>query len=875
MCCKVGVCALTTKDPQDLVESGKVLRVKRGVVACLLLSSCSSEDAIPPAVAPPWDDDRDRLAHCTFEAAPARDARPAPAASPIKAGYGEALMRLPIGTPLGAYGDRVELLGNASPPDARATRWATGMTASAGMHDALRAEALALDTGGEPLVIVRVDAPFVVENVLFELERAVAPDGSMRGRIVLTASHSHSAWGAWLPTVHLSPGVDKPLRELVDRAVASLSEAVLAALENLAPARIGIAVEPNFDPDDRVSSDRRDINDAVIGPDGNTAGANKDPFVWALRVDDESGAPIVALVNLPVHGTVGEGANPLASTDVAGGIARALEDELGYPVMHLQGATGDIRPASAGGRDHCPDETRCLDMPRIELLGAHAAELLTPMIASIDTEDSAVLELVTRTFAIGRGGVVNRLDGRELYYLRPDPDYEPDRILFDAEGRAASPFDEFNTPYGAGLCGVEGGITFAPLGGVAGLSPYAQCIDLERGAEIILSAFEYPTPQLPFCDSVRATGAALRLGLSSADWLLVAIPGEPTAPFAAYLRSRSPAGPERTLLLGYSNDYAGYMLTAEDWLSGGYECSTNIWGPREGEQVLDGLLQAAHLAWTPEIEDPEVGSSRFDAFAFPPYEPIDTVSTSMHGTLVDPASALWWPDTTDVIASSQVPRAVGVARFAWQGGDPAIDWPEVVVEREFAPGRFEALPLATSRRGVVIVTYTPEPLESEAPTEHRYAASWQPTAIEPYRLSDPLRPYSLPIGRYRLVATGQALSGGRSQSYTAASTPFDVIAAPPATASQAVRGTTSIDVTALLGPAPGFRALRDGVSDGEVPLLGPWQVTVHFDNNQTTMVTVEPVDGSASIPLPANDIPRVVSVDVRDPAGNGGPIAVP
>ena len=132
MCCKVGVCALTTKDPQASIDSGKVHGMKRGVVACLLLWSCSSEDAVPPPTAPPWDDDRDRLGHCTFEPAPAREARPAATRSPIRAGYGEALMRLPIGTPLGAYGDRVELLGNASPPDARATRWATGMTASAG-----------------------------------------------------------------------------------------------------------------------------------------------------------------------------------------------------------------------------------------------------------------------------------------------------------------------------------------------------------------------------------------------------------------------------------------------------------------------------------------------------------------------------------------------------------------------------------------------------------------------------------------------------------------------------------------------------------------------------------------------------------------------
>jgi neutral ceramidase len=378
---------------------------------------------------------------------------------------------------------------------------------------------------------------------------------------------------------------------------------------------------------------------------------------------------------------------------------------------------------------------------------------------------------------------------------------------------------------------------------------------------------------------VRATGAALRIaGLAGGDWLIIGVPGEPTAPFASYLRGRSPAGSERTLLIGYTDDYVGYMLTAEDWLSGGYECSTNIWGPREGEQVLEALVDAAAIAWSPDIEDPEAGTSRFDAFAFPPADTVPIGDTTDHGTPIATAT-LWWPDTIGSVSpqpAAQVPRAVGVARFAWNGGDPGVDFPEVIVEREVAPARFEPVRdalgrAASSARGVIVVTYTPEPLESDAPASHRYAASWQPTAIEPWRLGDPLHAYALPLGRYRLVASGAAVSGR----YSLASPPFEVVAAALAAESQATRATSAIDVTALVGPAPGLRALRDGVSDGNVPLLGPWQVTVTFDDATTTALEVMPMDGSGSIALSASDVARAVSVEVRDPAGNGGVLALP
>jgi neutral ceramidase len=403
---------------------------------------------------------------------------------------------------------------------------------------------------------------------------------------------------------------------------------------------------------------------------------------------------------------------------------------------------------------------------------------------------------------------------------------------------------------------------------------------------VVLTLFDLPPTTLPLCDSVRATGAAVRIELPSAGrWLLVGVPGEPTAPFSAYLRNRSPAGSDRTLILGYADEYTGYLLTAEDWLSGGYECSTNIWGPREGEQVLEALVQMAELAWSPEREDPEAGTTRHTGWEFPPVDPVEAVVTSDHGTPLTGDAPLWWPDTdepsVDPQPAASVARAVGTARFAWLGGDPAVDFPVVVVEREIAAGQFEPLADALGRpvgstHGAVVVTYTPAPLDAQEPAQHQYGATWQPTGVEPLSLAAPLAPLSLPLGRYRLSVTGQARAAGGIEPYALSSPAFDITAAPLDSSSSASRASAALDLLALLPAPPGLRALRDGVCDEPLPLPGPWQITVRLDDNSSQSLQVDPDEtGSASVPLAPADVPRVVSVEIRDPAGNGGELAVP
>lgn len=824
-------------------------------------------------------------AHCVFETPPAQAGGGPIEAGAVRAGFGARVLPMPIGAPLGGYGDRLIALGGSTAPDARARRFTKSFVPSVGLHDAPKAEALAIEAGDERVVLMRVDAPLVNENSVFELEKAIAPDGSMRGRVLVSASHSHAAWAGWQPSLVLMPGIDRPNEHLAQRMIGAMAEAAKAALAALEPAKIGVAVEKAFDPGDSVATDRRGENDAVVGPDGNTAGKGKDPVVWVMRVDRTDGTPLAAVVDLPVHGTVGEGANPLVSTDAPGAIQRAIAAEFGAPVLHFQGAAGDVTPVWATGRAACPDAVRCFDMPGLETLGARAAALVLPLLQGVETGGTAALEVVTRTFAVRRSAEVKRPDGTVLRYAPADPDMTPDGVLFDAAGKAATPIDEFNTDFGAGLCGESGAGSFSPIPGSYGVGPYSSCVDLDGGTGIVFGLFEVEDDvPLPLCDTLRATATAIRVdGIPSGPFLLVSAPGEPTAPYAAYLRSRSPAGPDRTLLVGYGDDYVGYLLTAEDWLSGGYECSTNVWGPLEGEIVIGGSLAVAAAAWTPEKEDPEEGSSRFVDWKYPPSTPFEALVTKEHGTAAPVTPSIWWPDTKDPVDPAPitaVPRAVGAARFVWYGGDPAVDLPEVTVERETAPGRFEPVldahgRPASSYEGAAVVTYTPEPLADPAPSKHVYAVLWQPVPPDPYTFAKQLTPYSIPLGKYRFRVKGAALSETGPVTYEIVSDPFDVTAAPLSASSSATKNGASIDVTATLPRAPGMRALREGPSDEGVPLPGPWKVTVSFAAAPAKVVMATPdATGHATVTLTAAEVTDAVSIEVRDPHDDGGVLSL-
>src|SRR5207249_4750090 len=126
---------------------------------------------------------------------------------------------------------------------------------------------------------------------------------------------------------------------LVDGLVKVAKEAIAARR----PAKIGVAVDQNFDPTNLVSHDRRGENDQLAG------GSFKDSFLAVIRVDAADGQPIAALATFGVHGTTMDDDNPLMTGDSPGAIERALEESFDGKVVsiHFQGAAGDVSPSGS------------------------------------------------------------------------------------------------------------------------------------------------------------------------------------------------------------------------------------------------------------------------------------------------------------------------------------------------------------------------------------------------------------------------------------------------------------------------------------------------------------------------------------------------
>jgi neutral ceramidase len=307
-----------------------------------------------------------------------------------------------------------------------------------------------------------------------------------------------------------------------------------------------------------------------------------------------------------------------------------------------------------------------------------------------------------------------------------------------------------------------------------------------------------------------------------------------------------------------------------------------LWGPLQGETVVDGVLAAAKIAWTPAIEDPQAGATRYTSWTWPGDSPVTVTTTTDAGNAAMPPAGTYWLDTADPAGpaltqpQATVPRAVGVARFAWYGGDPAVDFPEVNVEVQQQGGSFGPLldargHPASSFEGAAVLTYVPVPLTAAAPQHHIYTATWQAVPPDPFSLATPAQPLSLPAGTYRLHAHGNAQTASGVAPYDFVSPTFQVVPAPLAPASKAAIAGSSISVTASIGPAPGLRALLDGTSDGAIALPGPWTVKMTLDDSSVQNQTASPdATGTASIPVSGAGAAHVVSVEVRDAAGNGG-----
>lgn len=219
-----------------------------------------------------------------------------------------------------------------------------GERQSEGVNDSIFHRIVALDDGMKQFFIVSTDiclfSPSEYDKVAARLqkEHQIEPVD-----VWWTVTHTHSAPEVGVPGIYgtymgerIQHEVDSEYTAMVEQ---QLIEGVLEARKNLEPARLGVG----------WGFSRANMNRRALDIDGKaTLGLNPDGPVdrriGLLRIDKKDGGPMALISNYAIHGTVLGGENLEISGDAPGIVSEYVEQEVGAPLLFINGAAGNIAP---------------------------------------------------------------------------------------------------------------------------------------------------------------------------------------------------------------------------------------------------------------------------------------------------------------------------------------------------------------------------------------------------------------------------------------------------------------------------------------------------------------------------------------------------
>ena len=404
---------------------------------------------------------------------------------------------------------------------------------------------VALSRGeGHEVVLVRSDTVGVFQQLRQGVLDAVQErtGRNLDDGLVFAGTHTHSGPGRIIDAGGPFDLIaDTFLPEHYDRMVDAVADGVVAALDDLAPGRVGHA-GANVP---EAHSDRR-------CEDGEIYKNSEVPLV----VVEQEGQTVAVVMAYAIHGTILGIGELTLSQDVSGAIEQAVEDRFDTPVEALMFNSwgADMSPANPD-----LDLEEGAEIPsayeRMERIGTVVADAVEIGLTDIVWEDAPTLSAQTHRFP----------------------------ITMESLGYTGEFDDVFDYEFGGVYCGAN---------------READC-DISTTEDDLAEAClgfpeEYPAP----AQTLFTVG---QIGTTH----FVTFPGEPGTKLAEQVIGAMAAydGVEQTLFIGYGQDYTGYSILSEDWYQGGYEASGALWGPFQGDTFRDDAIEAYRRFRRPGIAD--------------------------------------------------------------------------------------------------------------------------------------------------------------------------------------------------------------------------------------------------------------------------------
>ena len=262
----------------------------------------------------------------------------------LQAGWAAVELDMPIGIPLAGYGNR-----DGAP--------------STGVHDPLFVKALAVSDGADTAIIIGADMLIVSENIANPVRERVAEAlGLDENALLFNATHTHSGPGGARPG-RLAQAFGGEYDPRVPALIVDyFTEAIVAAHENMAPARIA---HGQAEAAEHIRNRAR--------TDGGT-----DPSLRFLVVEQEDGERCI-VVRFSAHSTVIGGDNMEFSGDYPGFVQRIMAEETGAECIFLAGAMGSMSAANTGEGDR---------FQRAENLGRTLVERILPELEDLQFNEA-------------------------------------------------------------------------------------------------------------------------------------------------------------------------------------------------------------------------------------------------------------------------------------------------------------------------------------------------------------------------------------------------------------------------------------------------------------------------------------------------------